>query len=110
VREVEHLGNAVHHRIAQGDDRVNAAQADPADEKIEKRHENTPIKSKTETETDAKAPRREEICEKFLLFRVERFVPLGTVIRPRSVRREAARSFFLCDFASLRWILFSVFY
>ena len=32
VGEVQHLGNAVDHRIAQGDQRVNAAQADTVDQ------------------------------------------------------------------------------
>ena len=32
VGEVQHLGNAVDHRIAQGDQRVNAAQTDTVDQ------------------------------------------------------------------------------
>ena len=28
MREIQHTGNAVHHRIAQGNDRINTAQAD----------------------------------------------------------------------------------
>ena len=32
VREVQHLGNAVDHRVAQGDDGIHAAKADAVDE------------------------------------------------------------------------------
>ena len=32
VREIQHFGNAVDHRVAQGDDGVHAAQADAADQ------------------------------------------------------------------------------
>ena len=33
VRKIQHLRDAVHHGVAQGDDGVDAAQADPADDK-----------------------------------------------------------------------------
>ena len=43
VGEVQHLGDAVDHGIAQGDDGVHAAQADAVDEMVEKdQQRNTP--------------------------------------------------------------------
>ena len=36
--EVQHLGDAVHHGVAQCDDGIDAAQADPVDQEIEKCH------------------------------------------------------------------------
>ena len=38
VGKVQHLGDAVDHGIAQGDDGVNASQANPADQKTQKGH------------------------------------------------------------------------
>ena len=38
VREVQHLGNAVNHRVAECDDGVDAAQTDAADQMIQKAH------------------------------------------------------------------------
>ena len=38
VGEVQHFGNAINHGVAQGDDGIDAAQADPVDQEIEKCH------------------------------------------------------------------------
>ena len=63
VGKVQHLGNAVDHGIAEGDDRVHAAEADAADEIGQKFHRMAPLfsllgsgLSVAETRAEARAP------------------------------------------------------
>ena len=46
VGKIQHPGNAVYHSIAQGNDRIDAAQADSADQIRKKTHESTPSSTK----------------------------------------------------------------